>query len=450
MQQLQAKLKNVPTDTSQVCCSTSTVLNKEETLSEPSIVLTCNNLDVNQLQHTGGKNLRVSSVVYVVSMRGLPLMPTSPSKARKLLTQRKAVVWKRYPFTVKLLQATGEAKQEISFGIDSGYQNIGFSAITGKKEAASGEMVLDGKTSERLTERSMYRRGRRNKLWYRKPRFNNRSTPSGWLPPSTQRRYDTHLNILNRYKQLLPITTVTIETAKFDIQKINNPSIEGIGYQQGSMYEYQNIRSYLMSRERGLCQLCKKKFENGNPSHIHHCKPRSEAGSNKPSNLAILHKKCHEKLHAKGLKISAPKSMKPETFMSIIHNKFIKDIPDVKITFGYKTFVDRNNLSLEKTHYTDAFVIAGGTTQSRTIPIVIKQKHRNSRVLQTQRNGFAPAIRRQRYSIQPKDLVWVKGKRYSSNGTHCKGTQVRIENTKKSIGIKHIEKVYHFGSFIFK
>jgi hypothetical protein len=61
----------------------------------------------------------------------------------------------------------------------------------------SGELKLDGKTSERLTERRMYRRGRRFRHhWYRKCRFLNRKIPKGWLPPSIQRRYDTHLNLI--------------------------------------------------------------------------------------------------------------------------------------------------------------------------------------------------------------------------------------------------------------
>ena len=48
MQKLQAKLKNVPRNASQVPCSTNLLLNREETLSATDIVLTCNNPEVNQ------------------------------------------------------------------------------------------------------------------------------------------------------------------------------------------------------------------------------------------------------------------------------------------------------------------------------------------------------------------------------------------------------------------
>ena len=60
MQKLQEKLKNVPTDASQVCSSTSSLLNKEEIPSAESKVLSCNTPEGNLLQHTGERNLRVS------------------------------------------------------------------------------------------------------------------------------------------------------------------------------------------------------------------------------------------------------------------------------------------------------------------------------------------------------------------------------------------------------
>ena len=54
MQKLSAKLKNTPGNTSPVPCSVNGVLNREETLSVPRIVLTDNNSEENLLQVTGG------------------------------------------------------------------------------------------------------------------------------------------------------------------------------------------------------------------------------------------------------------------------------------------------------------------------------------------------------------------------------------------------------------
>src|ERR1035437_4223145 len=272
MQKLEKRNTYTPRDTSLVFSNCDLLLNKVERLSVIDLKTFSNIPEVNLHQlHTGG----FKSVVYVLSINNKPLMPCSNTKARKLLKNKKAIVVKLYPFTIKLLFECENIVQDISLGIDSGFQNIGFSCISSTKELISGTLILDGKTSERLKKRSMYRRGRRSKLWYREPKFLNRKRKEGWLPPSIQRKYDSHLNLIKRLYSILPITKITVETAKFDIQKIENENIEGKEYQQGDMYSYQNKRSYLMTREKGLCQLCHKKFSKSQPSHIHHCLERN-------------------------------------------------------------------------------------------------------------------------------------------------------------------------------
>jgi hypothetical protein len=423
-------------------------LNRVQRLSVTDLKTSSNSPEVDQVQQTE-RSLKVKMFVYVISNNGIPLMPCSYAKSKRMVKKGVAKVVKLYPFTIQLKFECENQVQEVSLGIDSGYKNIGFSCITKKDELISGTLILDGRTSERLASKKMYRVKRRSKLWYRKPRFLNRKINKGWLAPSIQRRYDTHLNLINKLKAILPISKITIEIANFDIQKIENPDITNEGYQQGDMYGYQNTRTYLMAREHGLCQLCKKGFTKGSPSHIHHCKQRNEQGSNRVKNLALLHKKCHIKLHKKGLKLSSPRDYKANTFMSIINERFHIDIPELNITFGYKTFVDRNKLGLEKTHYNDAFVIANGSNQDKCKPIEIKQKHKNNRKLQIQKKGHKPAIRRQRYKIQPKDLIWVSGKRYIAEGTQDKGRYIIIQNSKRLMPTKNIEKIYNFGSIAY-
>ena len=91
MQKLQVELKDVPVDASQVHCSTSSQLNRDQSLSVvdglQNSKLTCNNPEVNLRQHTDGSDLRVLNIVYVLNQRGLPLMPTSQAVARRLLRQ---------------------------------------------------------------------------------------------------------------------------------------------------------------------------------------------------------------------------------------------------------------------------------------------------------------------------------------------------------------------------
>ena len=67
-------------------------------------------------------------VVYVLNMRGKPLMPCSPAKARKLLKANKAIVKYKEPFTIQLKVASGENRQPITLGVDPGYTYIGLNA----------------------------------------------------------------------------------------------------------------------------------------------------------------------------------------------------------------------------------------------------------------------------------------------------------------------------------
>lgn len=222
MQKLSEELKNTSKDTSQVLCSVNHQLNKEETLSVGSIVLSDNNPDGNQSELNRKQNMSVS--VYVLNQRGEPLMPCSPRKAKVLLKQGKAKVVKRSPFTIQLTIATGETKQEVVLGIDTGYENVGVSVITEKKELLSATFKLRTNISDLLREKAMYRRNRRNKLWYRKPRWNNRANArkEGRLMPSVLHKVNTHISIIEKIKKSLPISKVILETGLFDMQKMEN------------------------------------------------------------------------------------------------------------------------------------------------------------------------------------------------------------------------------------
>ena len=159
-----------PTDTSLVCSSVAMSLNREETLSEHSLKTFDNNLEENQRQQTDGLNVGV----FVLNKNGTALMPCKSAKARHLLEQDKAKVVSRKPFTIRLNWDCESNIQPITLGIDSGYSFVGFSATTESKELISGELKLRKDVSKKLEERKMYRRKKRNKLWYRQPRFLNR------------------------------------------------------------------------------------------------------------------------------------------------------------------------------------------------------------------------------------------------------------------------------------
>ncbi|MCL4336548.1 MAG: RRXRR domain-containing protein [Candidatus Thermoplasmatota archaeon] len=168
-QKLDRRNTYTPADAPQVRSNCDPALNNPETDSVHDLKTPSNNPDVDQ-PGMRGRDLRVP----VINMRNEPLMPTTPAKARRLLKEGKAEVIRSKPFTIRLLYATGETTQSVTLGIDSGYRYIGFSAVTEKAELISGEAIIRTDIPKLNLEKAMYRRSRRNKLWYRKPRFMNR------------------------------------------------------------------------------------------------------------------------------------------------------------------------------------------------------------------------------------------------------------------------------------
>ena len=200
MQKLSEELKNAPASTSLAYSSASQPLNKEATLSVASKVLSDNHSEENQRQHTDGPKV----LVYVLNKNGKPLMPCKPTKARHLLEQNRAKAVSRKPFTIQLLWTCEHKTQPVKLGMDPGYQKVGVSAASNKKELLSAEIQLRTDMPKKLQEKAMYRRNRRNILWHRQPRFKNRSKPKEWLAPSIQHKLDSHLRIIEKIQMLIP------------------------------------------------------------------------------------------------------------------------------------------------------------------------------------------------------------------------------------------------------
>ncbi|MCD6229970.1 MAG: RRXRR domain-containing protein [Candidatus Diapherotrites archaeon] len=431
MQKLSVEFKNAPGNASQVPCSVNEVLNREETLSVPCKVLADNNSDENQCSGRSRQNLRV----FVLNMRGKPLMPTTPGKAYRLLKQNKAEVIQRNPFAIQLKYATGENKQNITLGIDSGYSKIGFSAITKKAELIVGEVTLRNNIKKLIEQKGNYRRTRRAKLWHREPRFDNRAKSKGWFAPSIQHKLDTHIRFIEKLKRILPITKTIIEIASFDTQKMQNPEIKGVEYQQGELQGYA-VREYLLEKYKRKCAYCGK---TNVPLEVEHIVPKSRGGSNRVSNLTIACHNCNQKKGNQtakefgfpNIQVKAKESLNATAFMNIVRKKLAETI-DCETTFGYITKCNRIKLLLEKSHCNDAFVIAKGRIQERAKELNITQTRRNNRSIQLNRKGFKPSIRRQRYKLQPNDLVNHNNVLCRVKGIFNHGQWVRLLNPTKT------------------
>ena len=443
--------------------------------------------------------------VYVQDHTGNPLMPTKRHGwVRRALRDGKATVVKRSPFTIKLTYESGKELQDVPLHLDAGYANIGFSAQANNRELLGGVLELLKGMSERIKKRAMYRNDRRSRLRYRKPKFKKcgdfiSNRPDDWLAPSIQHKLDSHLNLIRKIKQILPITSIQIETATFDIQKINNPDIEGSDYQQGEQLGFWNLREYILHRDSHTCQnpSCKNKSKE-QILQVHHIGFWKNDRSDRPANLITLCTKCHTpKNHQKNgfLYGWEPrlKNFKPETFMTTVRRRLVSQVREifnvpVNETFGYLTKARRIEKALPKSHHYDAFAMGNATILSR--PYTINQTRRNNRSLErfydakylhkeTKKKASGQElpsgrrtrnkeshlnepnlrhlrghkiskggrrIRRQRYSLQPNDTIRYEGKICKVKGSFNLGKTVRFILPCGKIENKSISNVTQIAS----
>ncbi|AVI64321.1 HNH endonuclease [Halomonas sp. GFAJ-1] len=231
-------------------------------------------------------------------------MPCSEKRARLLLARGRAVVHKRYPFTLRLKDRIGGDTQPLRLGIDPGSKTTGLSLMRESDGEQRHVLCLFELThrgyqiKKALQQRAAFRRRRRSaNLRYRAPRFNNRTKPKGWLAPSLQHRVDTTMAWVQRLGKLAPITALDQELVHFDTQKLENPEISGIEYQQGTLLGYE-IREYLLEKWGRECAYC---GDTETPLEIEHVVPHSRGGSNRISNLTLSCHPCNQEKDSQAL-----------------------------------------------------------------------------------------------------------------------------------------------------
>lgn len=331
-------------------------------------------------------------------------MPTKRfGKVRRLLKEGKAKVVSTKPFTIQLLYETKGYTQTLYMGIDPGTKNIGISV---RKE--TGEVVYLGEVetrsqevTEKMKERSTARKARRRhqrekrkrrakkakKIFERKSfkikgrkeplvckgikpklvKFQNRKRKKGWLTPTARHLLESHQAIVEKIKKILPIKKVSVEYGQFDIQKLENPEIQGKEYQNGRMKGYRNASEYVLSRDKHTCQLCEKRQ---GKLEVHHVVWKQEGGQDVPENLVTLCEKCHAQVH-KNQKMKAKlaeiftgmeKKYTPATLLNTIMPFFYQwlqsQFKEVNITYGYETKEKRLSQQLSKSHTLDAYLIS--------------------------------------------------------------------------------------------
>ena len=247
-----------------------------------------------------GKEQSGVTRVFVLSKDGTPLMPCHAARAREVLAKGKAVVVRRYPFVIRLKHNPIEPEtQPVAIKLDPGAKTTGIAIVRITSDVHYvlhlSELTHRGAAiKESMAKRAAYRRNRRSrKTRYRPARSYNRTRHEGWLPPSLQSRVDNVMSWVGRYRRWCHITEIVVETVRFDTQLLVNPEINGIEYQQGTLYGYE-VREYLLEKWGRKCAYCDA--QNG-PLEIEHIQPKGRRGSDRLSNLTLA---CHGCNQSKG------------------------------------------------------------------------------------------------------------------------------------------------------
>jgi 5-methylcytosine-specific restriction endonuclease McrA len=235
------------------------------------------------------------SKVFVIDTNKQPLTPVHPGYARLLLTQRKAAVFQRFPFTI-ILKETEEqpAVQSLRLKLDPGSKTIGLALIND----ATGDVVFAAEIGHRgtaikhaLHHRRTVRRGRRQrKTSYRKPRFDNRTQRTGWISPSLESRVAKVLTWVKRLIRVCLIGAISLELVKFDMQQVDDPEISGMEYQQGTLAGYEVLK-YLLEKWNRACTYCGARDI---PLQVEHIQAKANGGTDRISNLCLACDSCNK------------------------------------------------------------------------------------------------------------------------------------------------------------
>ena len=346
------------------------------------------------------------AVVYVLSASGKPLMPTTRcGHVRILLKEGKARVVERNPFTIQLTYETEEVTQPLYLGIDPGRTNIGTAVVREDGECVFSAQLttrnkdvpklMKARKQYRMAHRRLKRRCKRQRRaksagttspkgefqrllpGYEEPiickgiknkeaRFNNRRRPAGWLTPTANHLLLTHINLVQKLQKFLPITDVVLEVNRFAFMAMDNPHIQRWQYQHGPLFGNGNVEDAVYAAQDGHCLFCEKGID-----HYHHVVPRRKNGSETLENRVGLCEEHHRLVHTEKAwesKLVARKSGMNKKYHALsVLNQIIPALTEqlaelfpqhAFVTTGQDTYHFREDHSIQKDHYLDAYCIA--------------------------------------------------------------------------------------------
>ena len=399
--------------------------------------------------------------VFVLDKSKKPLMPCSEKWARLLLSRKQAVVHRLYPFTLRLKNRIGGTIQPLRLKLDPGSKVTGMALVRESEvvgqEAGDlhrqahvflltelqhrGQQIRDA-----LTQRRAFRRRCRGmNLRYRAARFDNRRKSEGWLPPSLRHRVDSTRAWVNRLCQASPVTSISVERIRFDLQLLHNPEISGVEYQQGTLAGYE-IREYLLEKWGRQCAYCDVE---GVPLEMEHIQAKANGGSDRVSNLTLACKPCNHKKDKRDVRefladkpetlkrilAQAKAPLKDAAAVNMTRNALYRELCDtglsVEASTGGRTKFNRLQFGIPKAHCLDAVCVGDmASVEGWQQPVLsIKTTGRGSyRRTRLTAQGFPRGYltrQKQAYGFQTGDMVRAEVPKGVKSGTYAGRVAIR-------------------------
>jgi len=179
--------------------------------------------------------------------------------------------------------------------------------------------------------------------------------------------------------RIAPVTGFSVESVRFDTQKMLNPEVSGKEYQQGELAGYE-VREYLLDKWERKCAYCNA--ENV-LLQIEHIIPRARGGSDRVSNLTLACRECNQSKGARSveeflkgkpelLKRIKSRALAPLSSAAAVNstrNVLLRELRasglPVETGSGGLTKYNRTRLGLPKSHVYDALCV--GTVASAAV-----------------------------------------------------------------------------------
>ena len=402
---------------------------------------------------------------FVVNQNREPQAMVRADRAQWLLKTGQAAKLRHEPLVLILKKDVRLPGRTYRLKVDPGSKYTGFAIVDDRNTVVYAmELHHRGEAIRmKLIKRAMLRRNRRGrKCRYREARFDNRTRPAGWLPPSIRHRVDTTMTWINRFIRYAPITALSVEHVKFDFKDLKPKSKASYAVREKS------IKAYLLERYHGQCVYCSSRE---GLKVMEHVIPRSKGGSDHLSNLVLACSKCNQAKDNDTLEVflakkpdvlervhklmDAPVKLKDAAAVNSSRKELVKraeatGLP-VELGTGVQTALNRERHKAAKTHWVDAACV-GDTGREVLIcksmkPLYVKcMGHGNRQMTAVDKYGFPNSESKTTKSLESPvglirtgDIVHLevtKGKhagRYSEERIKA----VKIKNNQVTIVVKN-------------